>query len=107
MYDAERRGAYQINNSGGMSGGQRQLSRVALALGSQQNMADALRDAYEKNLAYKNTYYNAMLNEGERDAARRQSANQYDFDTFTKAHSAKEQMRQVGINNMLQALGNY
>lgn len=107
IYDAERRGAYQINNSGGMSGGQRQSSRVALALGSQQNMANALRDAYEKNLAYKNTYYNAMLNEGERDAVRRQSANQYDFDTFTKAHSAKEQMRQMGINNMLQALGNY
>lgn len=35
MYDAERRGAYQMNNSGGMSGGQRQLGRVALALGSQ------------------------------------------------------------------------
>ena len=35
IYDAERRGAYQMNNSGGMSGGQRQLGRVALALGSQ------------------------------------------------------------------------
>lgn len=93
LYDAERRGAYQINNSGGMSGGQRQLGRVALALGSQQNMANALRDAYEKNLGYKQAYYNAMLSEGDRDATRRQSANQYDFDTFTKAHAAKEQMR--------------
>lgn len=107
LYDAERRGAYQINNSGGMSGGQRQLGRVALALGSQQNMANALRDAYEKNLGYKQAYYNAMLSEGDRDATRRQSANQYDFDTFTKAHAAKEQMRQMGIRNMLSALENY
>lgn len=104
MYDAERRGAYQMNNSGGMSGGQRQLGRVALALGSQQNIADTLRNIDEKNLGYKQQYYSALLNEGDRDATRRQSASQYDFDTYAKAHAAREQMRQMGVRNMLSAL---
>jgi len=76
-----------------MSGGQRQLSRLALALGTQQNMTNMLRDIYEKNLGYKNNYYTQALNIGEQNAQRRQSANQYDFDTYTKAHAAREQMR--------------
>ncbi len=107
MYDAERRGAYAINNAGAMSGGQRQANRVALALGSQRNIADMLRNVDEKNLGYKQKYYDTMLSTGNQNATRRQSANQYDFDTYTKAHAAREQMRQMGINNMLQALGDY
>lgn len=107
MYDAERRGAYAINNAGAMSSGQRQANRVALALGSQRNIADMIRGVDEKNIAYKQKYYDTMLSAGTQDAARRQTANQYDFDTYTKAHAAKEQMRQMGINNMLQALGDY
>lgn len=107
MYDAERRGAYAINNAGAMSGGQRQANRVALALGSQRNIADMLRNVDEKNLGYKQKYYDTMLSTGSQNATRRQSANQYDFDTYTKAHAAREQMRQMGINNMLQALGDY
>lgn len=107
IYDAERRGLYNINQSGGMSGGQRQLSRLALALGTQQNMTNMLRDIYEKNLGYKNNYYTQALNIGEQNAQRRQSANQYDFDTYTKAHAAREQMRQMAQRNMLSALWNY
>ena len=107
IYDAERRGLYNINQSGGMSGGQRQLSRLALALGTQQNMTNMLRDVYEKNLGYKNNYYTQALNIGEQNAQRRQSANQYDFDTYTKAHAAREQMRQMAQRNMLSALWNY
>lgn len=107
MYDAERRGAYQINNSGAMTGGQRQASRVALALGSQQNMANMLRDVNEKNIGYKNAYYNTALNAGNQDAQRRQQANQFDYETYNKAHGAREQMRQMGIRNMLSALWQY
>lgn len=107
MYDAERRGAYSINNSGGMSGGQRQANRVALALGSQRNIADMIRGIDEKNIAYKQKYYDTMLSAGNAAASRKQAANQYDFETYSKAHAAKEKMRQAGINNMLQALGDY
>ncbi len=107
MYDAERRGAYSINNSGGMSSGQRQANRVALALGSQRNIANMIRDVDEKNIGYKQKYYDTMLSAGNSAASRRQAANQYDFETYSKAHAAKEKMRQAGINNMLQALGDY
>lgn len=107
MYDAERRGAYSINNSGGMSSGQRQANRVALALGSQRNIANMIRDVDEKNIGYKQKYYDTMLSAGNTAASRRQEANKYDFYTYSKAHAAKEQMRQMGINNMLQALGDY
>lgn len=102
MYDAERRGAYQIANSGNPIGKTNQ--RIALALGSQSNMAKQLAAVNSENLNRKQHYYDSALSVGAQDAARMQEANKYDFETFTKAHAAKEQMRQMGLRNMLSAL---
>ena len=102
MYDAERRGAYQIANSGNPIGKTNQ--RIALALGSQSNMAKQLAAVNSENLNRKQHYYDSALSIGAQDAAMRQEANKYDFETFTKAHAAKEQMRQMGLRNMLSAL---
>jgi len=105
MYDAERRGAYSIANSANQIGKANQ--RVALALGSQSNMAKQLTAINEANLNRKQHYYDQALSTGAQNASRRQDANKYDFETFTKAHAAKEQMKQMGLRNALSALWQY
>lgn len=103
MYDAERRGQYSINNSGGMTGGQRQNNRVALALGSQRNIANVLSQTQAQNNAYRDQYYRALLQQGEADAQRKQSANQYNYEALRAAHNARHQQVQMAMYNMLQA----
>lgn len=105
MYDAERRGAYQIANSANSIGKANQ--RIALALGSQSNIAKQLSAINEANLTRKQHYYDQALATGAQNASRRQDANKYDFETYTKAHAAKEQMKQMGLKNMLSALWQY
>ena len=56
LYAQDRQAAYQLANSGGYTGGQRQAKRVAVALGNQRNVADALMNVQEKNAAYRNAY---------------------------------------------------
>lgn len=105
LYDAERRGAYQINNSGNPIG--KASQRVALALGSQRNIGNILNSINERNIGYRQHYADAALNVGAQNASRRQAANQYDYETFSKAHAAADKRKQMGLRTMLQAMWNY
>ena len=97
----DRQAAYQIANSGGYTGGQRQNARVALALGSQRNAADAIMNAQEKNAAYRNAYAEMAARLGDSEASRQQQANQYGWDAYNRAYSA----RTKGIETHLANLG--
>lgn len=100
---ADRNAAYELANNGGYSGGQRQANRTALALGNQRNIANALESAQEKNIGFRNTAAQAMLQAGESDAARRQAANQYRFDQYVRSHGA----RVKGIESSLADLAKF
>lgn len=97
----DRQAAYQIANSGGYTGGQRQNARVALALGAQRNAANALMNIDEKNAAYKNAYADMAARLGDSEASRQQQANQYAYDAYNRAYSA----RTKGIETHLANLG--
>lgn len=87
--DAEKRAAYRLNQSGGLTGGQKQKERVAMALGSGQNIANILNTVNEKNAALRNQYAEAAAKYGESTASRMQNANQFDWNDFVAAHGRK------------------
>lgn len=97
----DRQAAYQIANSGGYTGGQRQNARVALALGAQRNAANALMNVDEKNAAYRNAYADMAARLGDSEASRKQQANQYGWDAYNRAYGA----RTKGIETHLANLG--
>ena len=96
-----RKGIYNINQSGGYSGGQRQNARVAQNIGAQRNAANALLQAQDQNAKYRDQWAQAALSAGAQDAQRRQAANQYNWEAYNKAHGAKTK----GIETHLANLG--
>lgn len=101
LYAQDRQAAYQLANSGGYTGGQRQANRVALALGNQRNVADALMNVQEKNAAYRNAYAEMAARLGDSDVQRLQQSNQYGWEAYNRAHGAKTK----GIETHLANLG--
>lgn len=101
LYAQDRQAAYQLANSGGYTGGQRQANRVALALGNQRNVADVLMNVQEKNAAYRNAYAEMAARLGDSDAQRLQQSSQYGWEAYNRAHGAKTK----GIETHLANLG--
>lgn len=100
LYAQDRQTAYQLANSGGYTGGQRQANRVALALGNQRNVADALMNVQEKNAAYRNAYAEMAARLGDSDAQRLQQSNQYGWEAYNRAHGAKTKGIETHLSNL-------
>lgn len=100
LYAQDRQAAYQLANSGGYTGGQRQANRVALALGNQRNVADALMNVQEKNAAYRNAYAEMAARLGDSDAQRLQQSNQYGWEAYNRAHGAKTKGIETHLANI-------
>lgn len=100
LYAQDRQAAYQLANSGGYTGGQRQVNRVALALGNQRNVADALMNVQEKNAAYRNAYAEMAARLGDSDAQRLQQSNQYGWEAYNRAHDAKTKGVETHLSNL-------
>ena len=100
LYAQDRQAAYQLANSGGYTGGQRQANRVALALGNQRNVADALMNVQENNAAYRNAYAEMAARLGDSDAQRLQQSNKYGWDAYNRAHGAKTKGIETHLSNL-------
>ena len=100
LYAQDRQAAYQLANSGGYTGGQRQANRVALALGNQRNIADSLMNVQEKNAAYRNAYAEMAARLGDSDAQRLQQSNQYGWEAYNRAHGAKTKGIETHLSNL-------
>lgn len=100
LYAQDRQAAYQLANSGGYTGGQRQANRVALALGNQRNIADALMNVQEKNAAYRNAYAEMAARLGDSDAQRLQQSNQYGSEAYNRAYGAKTKGIETHLSNL-------
>lgn len=101
--EAERRNAYGLSQAGGLSGSQRFLGRIGLALDNQRNAANAFTTAQQQNNAYRQAYAQALLNEGNQIATRKQSANQHDWQDFVSAHGRKTKGIEGGLYNLINA----
>lgn len=100
LYAQDRQAAYQLANSGGYTGGQRQANRVALALGNQRNVADTLMNVQEKNASYRNAYAEMAARLGDSDAQRLQQSNQYGWEAYNRAHGAKTKGIETHLSNL-------
>ena len=100
LYAKDRQAAYQLANSGGYTGGQRQANRVALALGNQRNIADALMNVQEKNAAYRNAYAEMAARLGDSDAQRLQQSNKYGWEAYNRAHGDKTKGIETHLSNI-------
>jgi len=98
---------YWVNVSGGLSAAQRAAARSSNLYNTQRNIADLLTNVQAQNNAYKAQLANAKLQLGYQDAQRRQTANQFDLDYYSKAHAAREKYRQTGVSNFLSQLQGY
>ena len=96
----DRAAYYRMQQDGGYTGGQRQAGRIALALGNARNVADVLNNADLQNNKYRQNWATAALEEGGQDAARRQAANQYAWETYNRAHGAKTKGIETHLSNL-------
>ena len=107
IYNQYAKATGAINSSGGLSGGQRTLARLSALNQTQQNTAKLLQAAQEQNNAYRANYAQAALNAGQADRQAMQQASQFDLDYYSKAHAARQQGMQMGMQNFLAQLQNY
>lgn len=107
LYNQYAKAMAAIDRSGGLSGGQRALARMAAMNNTQQNTSKMLVAAQNQNNAYKAQAAQAAISAGSQTAQRRMAANQYDLDYYSKAHAAQQQGKQMGMYNMLNALQSY
>ena len=87
--NAERRAAYALNQSGGLTGSQKYLGKVASGIAGMKEDADIYRNAQLQNDKYSQNWAEAALQAGEQQAQRRQAANQYDYETYVRAQGAR------------------
>lgn len=107
MRDAERRSRYAVNRAGGLSGAQKHYANIASILGTQSNIANMMSGIQEKNNQYKSQYANALYSAGAANAQRRQAANEYAENYYAQAHAAKQQGKQVAMQNFINQLNSY
>lgn len=104
---AARYADYGITHSGGMSGSQKQLNRLANANNMYTNYLKFLWDSQAQRNAYKAQYANALATIGAQEAQNRQNANQWDLDYYSRAHAAKLGGIQMGLRNLMDYINHW
>ena len=106
--DAYRQGLYNINQQGGLSAGQRTKMMLAHGNNYMINMAKLYGEANDINNKYKQAYAQALMEAGDRDATRQQTALAQQQQAYREAVARRllgmENANQ-GRLNMLGALG--
>lgn len=106
--DAYRQGLYNINQQGGLSAGQR--SKMMLAHGNNYmvNMAKLYGEANDINNKYRQAYAQALMEAGDKDATRQQTALAQQQQAYREAVARRllgMESANQGRLNMLGALG--
>lgn len=106
--DAYRQGLYNINQQGGLSAGQRSKMMLAHSNNYMENMAKLYGEANDINNKYRQAYAQALMEAGDRDATRRQTALAQQQQTYREAVARRllgmENANQ-GRLNLISALG--
>lgn len=101
------KGMYAINNAGGLSGGQRTLSRLAAMQNVYDSTAKMLLDAQDRNAKYQMAYADAAANLGNEEARRMMQANQFNYEAYNQAHGAKRAMASQRKADAMNYLNNW
>ena len=107
LRNAEARANRAIDMSGGLTTGQRTLTRLAALNNTQRAVADALQNIQMQNNNYFADYAKTALAAGAANAQRAMQANMYDEEMYAKAHAARQQGMQMGMRNMIDSVGSY
>ena len=106
--NAYRQGLYNINQQGGLSAGQRTKMMLAHGNNYMANIAKLYGEANEINNKYKQAYAQALMEAGEKDAIRRQTALSQQQQAYREAVARRllgmENANQ-GRLNLISALG--
>lgn len=106
--DAYRQGLYNINQQGGLSAGQRTKMMLAHGNNYMMNIANLYGEANDINNKYKQAYAQALMEAGDKDATRQQTALAQQQQAYREAVARRllgmENANQ-GRLNMLGALG--
>lgn len=104
LYNQYAKTMYGISNSGGLSGGQKTLARLAALKNLQNNYAKLQASNQMTNNQYKASYADYISKLGAQEASDRMKASQFDLDYYSKAHAARQNGIQMGYANMMNAL---
>lgn len=107
LRNTEARANRAIDMSGGLTTGQRTLTRLASLNNTQRAVADALQNIQMQNNNYFADYAKTALAAGAANAQRAMQANMYDEEMYAKAHAARQQGMQMGMRNMIDSIGSY
>ncbi len=107
LRNAEARANKAIDMSGGLTTGQRTLTRLASLTNTQRAVADALQNIQMQNNNYFADYAKTALAAGAANAQRAMQANMYDEEMYAKAHAARQQGMQMGMRNIIDQLNNF
>ena len=106
--DAYRQGLYNINQQGGLSAGQRSKMMLAHSNNYMENMAKLYGEANDINNKYRQAYAQALMEAGEKNAIRRQTALSQQQQAYREAVARRllgmENANQ-GRLNLISALG--
>lgn len=97
LYNQYAKGMYAISNSGGLSGGQRALARLAALNNLQNNFAKLQQANQIQNNQYKQNYADFIAKLGAQEASDKMNALRWDLDYYSKAHAAKQKGIQTGL----------
>lgn len=101
LYNQYAKTMYAISNSGGLSGGQRTLARLAAMNNLQNNYAKLLQYNQLQNNNYTANYADYISKLGAQEAADRMKAYAFDLDYNSKSHAAKQEKINKGIENTI------
>jgi predicted phage-related endonuclease len=89
MRNAESRMNYAMNNSGGLSGAQKYLGRIANYNNLYNSIANMYSGMQQQNNAYRTAAANAKLEAGAKYAANRMAARRADDEVYMRSHAAR------------------
>lgn len=98
--DNQRQLAYNVNNAGGMTGSQRQLNRIAAALGMNNYISNLYQTANEYNDKAKAQWANAIGTFGQQDREAAQKARIAAYSEYQNAHNARTAMTDQALKNI-------
>lgn len=106
IYDAERRGRYANNNSGGYTNAQRHAANQAMAIASGANAANVYAAAQQQDNQYRQQYADALSKLGSQDQQYRMAANQFNIQQHAASLGARYAAMNQGNQNLLLGLNN-
>lgn len=98
--DNQRQLAYNVNNAGGLTGSQRQLNRIAAALGMNKYISELYQTANEYNDKAKAQWANAIGTFGQQDREAAQKARIAAYSEYQNAHNARTAMTDQALKNI-------